>query len=95
MHGLGWYDYGKRFYDPNYRLSFISVDPLCEKYYSISPYAYCANNPIRYVNLQGDSLSMTMVQVYDAMNSTNYAQTTIADLQSQTGLTLSISATTG
>ena len=95
MHGLGWYDYGKRFYDPNYRLSFISIDPLCEKYYSISPYAYCANNPIRYVNLQGDSLSMTMVQVYDAMNSTNYAQTTIADLQSQTGLTLSISATTG
>ena len=39
MHGLGWYDYGKRFYDPNYRLSFISIDPLCEKYYSISPYA--------------------------------------------------------
>ena len=59
MHGLGWYDYGKRFYDPNYRLSFISIDPLCEKYYSISPYAYCANNPIRYVDLQGDSLILS------------------------------------
>ena len=56
MHELGWYDYGKRFYDPNYRLSFISIDPLCEKYYSISPYAYCANNPVKYVDLRGDSL---------------------------------------
>ncbi|WP_252196543.1 RHS repeat-associated core domain-containing protein, partial [Bacteroides salyersiae] len=58
MHGLGWYDYGKRFYDPNYRLSFISVDPLCEKYYSISPYAYCMNNPIKFVDLKGDSISV-------------------------------------
>ena len=22
------------------------MDPLCEKYYSVSPYAYCANNPV-------------------------------------------------
>jgi hypothetical protein len=26
--------------------SFTSVDPLAEKYYSISPYAYCAGNPV-------------------------------------------------
>ena len=56
MHSLGWYDYGKRSYDPNYRLSFTSIDSLCEKYYSISPYAYCANNPVKYVDLRGDSL---------------------------------------
>ena len=60
MHGLGWYDYGKRFYDPNYRLSFVSVDPLCEKYYSISPYAYCANNPINAIDLNGDSIWYTI-----------------------------------
>ena len=53
MHGLGWYDYGKRFYDPNYRLSFISIDPLCEKYYSISPYAYCNNNPVNCIDPDG------------------------------------------
>lgn len=95
MHNLGWYNYGKRFYDPNYRLSFVSVDPLCEKYYSISPYAYCMNNPIKFVDLKGDSVSMAMLQAYDKMNSTNYAQTIITDLQSQTGLTLSISTATG
>lgn len=26
----------------------MSIDPLCEKYYWISPYAYCYNNPIRF-----------------------------------------------
>jgi len=32
---------------------FTSVDPLCEKYYSISPYAYCLNNPVRYNDPDG------------------------------------------
>ncbi|OYQ51997.1 M91 family zinc metallopeptidase, partial [Flavobacterium aurantiibacter] len=33
--------------------SFISVDPLAEKYPSISGYAYCANNPVIYVDIDG------------------------------------------
>ena len=65
MHGLGWYDYGKRFYDPNYRLSFISIDPLCEKYYSISPYAYCANNPIKFVDPTGMAWRPTYDEDHD------------------------------
>ncbi|WP_239058223.1 hypothetical protein [Bacteroides sp. 214] len=36
----------------------MSIDPLCEKYYWISPYAYCANNPIRFIDLRGDSISV-------------------------------------
>jgi len=31
----------------------MSVDPLCEKYYWISPYAYCLNNPVRYTDPTG------------------------------------------
>jgi len=31
----------------------MSVDPMCEKYYWISPYAYCLNNPIRFVDQNG------------------------------------------
>ncbi len=33
--------------------SAMSVDPLCEKYYWISPYAYCLNNPVKYIDPDG------------------------------------------
>ena len=52
MHGLDWYDYGAREYDPTTGM-FTSMDPLCEKYYHISPYVYCAGNPVRYVDPDG------------------------------------------
>ena len=32
---------------------FNQMDPLCEKYYSVSPYAYCMNNPVRYIDPDG------------------------------------------
>jgi len=30
-----------------------SVDPHCEKYYNISPYVYCSNNPVNAVDIDG------------------------------------------
>ena len=32
------------------------MDPLAEKYYNMSPYAYCANNPVRSIDVKGDSI---------------------------------------
>ena len=52
MHGLDWYDYGARNYDAAVPM-WTSVDPLCEKYYDISPYAYCVNNPVNAVDPDG------------------------------------------
>jgi len=49
---LNWYDYGARFYDPLIG-RFTTPDPLSEKYYSVSPYAYCANNPVNAVDPDG------------------------------------------
>lgn len=57
MHGLDWYDYNARQYDPAMG-EFTSIDPSCEKYYNISPYAYCAGNPIRYVDPTGRDYSL-------------------------------------
>jgi RHS repeat-associated protein len=51
-HGLMQYDYEARQYDPAIG-RFTTMDPLAEKYYSISPYAYCGNNPIRYIDPTG------------------------------------------
>lgn len=52
MHGLNEYDYGARQYDPAIGM-FTSMDPLCEKYYHISPYAYCGGNPVNRVDPDG------------------------------------------
>jgi RHS repeat-associated protein len=51
--GIDLYDYGARWYDPVGSSSFTTIDPLCEKYYSVSPYAYCINNPIKYIDPTG------------------------------------------
>ena len=48
MHGLNTYNYGARQYDPTLG-RWDRIDPMCEKYYSISPYAYCHNNPVNAV----------------------------------------------
>ena len=29
------------------------VDPLAEKHYSISPYVYCGNNPVSFIDSNG------------------------------------------
>jgi hypothetical protein len=55
MHGYDTYDYGARGYYAA-MARFTSVDPLCEKYYSISPYAYCAGNPIRFIDPNGEEI---------------------------------------
>ena len=55
MHGLDTYDYGARQYNP-VTARWDRMDSLSEKYYSISPYAYCANNPVMYIDENGDSI---------------------------------------
>ncbi len=52
MYGWNTYDYGARMYDPAVG-RFMTMDPLAEKYYSVSPYAYCLNNPIKNVDPDG------------------------------------------
>ena len=46
------YDFLARYFSTDYA-RFTSQDPLSEKYYHLSPYAYCAGNPMRYVDPTG------------------------------------------
>lgn len=55
---LGWYDYGARMQDPTLG-RFFTQDRFAEKYLSFSPYQYGANNPILYIDVNGDSLSIS------------------------------------
>ena len=53
----GFYYFGARYYDPNLSGLFLSVDPMADKYPSISPYAYCAWNPVKLVDPDGKKVS--------------------------------------
>ncbi len=48
----GLYYYGARYYNPRISL-WYGVDPLAEKYPSMSPFAYCANNPVIFNDIDG------------------------------------------
>ena len=50
--GLNWYDYGARQYDAALG-RWHKIDPMTEKYYSVSPYAYCSSNPVNAIDYQG------------------------------------------
>ena len=71
--GLDSYDFGARSYFAD-RIQWMTMDPLCEKYYDVSPYVYCGDDPINKVdpiglapifNQNGDYLGTTKEGYFD------------------------------
>ena len=89
VHGLNEYDSQARMYYATIMRT-TTMDPLAENYYHISPYAWCGNNPINYIDLHGDSLDFSNAQKYDIKNGENATGKIINDLQTETGLSLSL-----
>ena len=52
--GLSYF--GSRYYSSDLSV-WLSVDPMSDKYPSLSPYVYCANNPVRCVDPNGEEIN--------------------------------------
>lgn len=61
MHGLDWYDHGARHNDAAIGRWHV-MDPLCEKYYDVSPYAYCDGDPMNAIDPDGKSIWTKMLK---------------------------------
>src|SRR5690606_7837579 len=51
--GLNIYEYGARNYDPAVG-RFFNIDNYAEKFSDVTPYQYAANNPVVFVDVNGD-----------------------------------------
>ena len=56
--GLSWHDNAARFNDTIFP-RFTTVDPLAEQDPGTSPYAYCGNNPLLFIDQSGMYLLVT------------------------------------
>jgi RHS repeat-associated protein len=52
----GFHYYGARYYWSELLTGWLSVDPLADKYPSISPYAYCTWNPVKLIDPDGKDI---------------------------------------
>ena len=80
--GFPYIDYGARMYDPEFRVTWNGADPLAEKYYPISPYVFCAGNPIKYFDPDGQQIDISLISVVELLS-------LLSDLRYITGLDLS------
>ena len=76
--GLSYF--GSRYYSSDLSI-WLSVDPQSDKYASLSPYVYCADNPVKLVDPNGEEVYIIGDDV----------EAVLKQLQNQTSLKLSIS----
>ena len=79
----GMYYYEARYMAPPV---FISRDPLFEKYPTFTPYAYCANNPIKYIDPTGEEIDIS--QIMNVPLFKNASEKLLHSLSKITGLQL-------
>ena len=76
--GYGYF--GARYMDHELTTMWLSVDPMADKYPSISPYAYCAWNPVKLVDYNGEEPVKPLIKYYGGghfmVNTANLSKST-------------------
>lgn len=88
----GWLDYGARNYDAALG-RFFNQDRFATKYFSLSPYQYAANDPIRNIDVNGDSINVSNLITQNGKLNTEGLYVLfnmVSDLSDATGLNFSV-----
>ncbi|MCQ2225864.1 MAG: RHS repeat-associated core domain-containing protein [Paludibacteraceae bacterium] len=83
----GYHYFGARYYDCEALTGWLSVDPMADKYPSLSPYNYCAWNPVKLIDPDGNEMWKPEVLADGSVNYIKEAGDNAKTLQDQYGLT--------
>ena len=77
----GYSYFGARYYDSDLMTGWLSIDPMADKYPGLSPYAYCAWNPIKLVDPDGRDIweLNSTGNIVNRISDNNYDQIRILD----------------
>ncbi len=75
--GIGWLDFGSRNYDPELG-RWMNIDPQSGRYHSLSPFAAMGNNPIIFVDPNGEELATGTAILIGAVAGAIIGGTTVA-----------------
>ncbi len=86
----GFSYFGSRYYNSDLSI-WLSVDPQASKYPSLSPYNYCANNPIKLMDPNGEKIiplkafvNSAYNKVFQSLSQTNTYQQLLSKYQDNT-----------
>ena len=83
----GYYYFGARYYNPDLSL-WLSVDPMADKYPSLSPYNYCAWNPMKLIDPDGAEMDEWKIDkcgnIVERIENNNFDQIHIVDDEGNT-----------
>ena len=87
--GLDWSDYGARNYDASLG-RWMNIDPLAEKYYSYSTYTYTLDNPVYFIDPNGEEVDVTNLVNGGTNEDTWLLINVMADLSETSGRKISV-----